>query len=73
MKCKKCGSERIQMVAETKGKTKHRGCLGWFLWILLAICTFGLILIIPLITNSKTKITTKTKAICMDCGKEWYI
>jgi len=47
--------------------------LGWFFWILLAICTLGLILIIPLLTNSKTKSRTHSVAVCQNCGKRWRV
>lgn len=73
MKCPKCGSENVNVQAVTTTKTKHRGCLGWSLWILLAICTLGLIIIIPLITNSKTKSKTHSEAVCQSCGKRWKI
>jgi hypothetical protein len=70
MKCNKCGSSNIQVVNQTEIKTKHRGCLGWCLWIILAMCTFGLILIIPILTNSKVKSKNKTVLVCMDCGSK---
>lgn len=77
MKCPKCGSEyvTVQAVTETVTKTEHRGCLGWTMWILLAICTCGLILIIPAVTNSRTKTKTKThtEAVCQSCGKRWRV
>lgn len=77
MKCARCGSQNVyvQAVTETKVKTKHRGCIGWFFWILLALCTFGLILIIPAITNSKTKSKNKThsEAVCQNCGNRWRV
>lgn len=73
MKCKKCGGENVTVQAVTNVKTKHRGCLGWFLWILLACFTLGLILIIPLITNSKTKSKTHSEAVCQDCGCRWKV
>lgn len=73
MKCPKCGSENISVQAVTEVKTKRRGCLAWSLWILLAICTLGLILIIPALTNSKVKSKTKKQAICQDCGKSWTV
>lgn len=59
--------------AVTTVKTKHRGCLGWIMWIILAWCTLGLIIIIPLITNSKTKSKTHNKAICQSCGYSWKV
>lgn len=73
MICPKCQSENVKVDNVTEVKTKHRGCLSWCLWILLALCTCGLILIIPLITNSKTKSKTKTMAVCQNCGHTWNV
>jgi hypothetical protein len=73
MVCPKCGSEHIAFEVVTETRTKHRGCIGWTIWILLAICTLGLILIIPLLTNSKTKSKTHTEAICQSCGHRWKV
>ncbi|MBQ8786939.1 MAG: hypothetical protein IJZ61_04820 [Oscillospiraceae bacterium] len=77
MKCSRCGSYNvtIQAVTETQTKTKHRGCLGWALWILLAVCTCGLVLIIPAITNTwtKTKTRTHSEAVCQCCGHRWRV
>ena len=77
MKCPRCGSEcvKVQAIKETATKTKHRGCLGWAMWILLAICTCGLILIIPAVTNTKviTKTKIHTEAICQSCGNRWRV
>jgi ssDNA-binding Zn-finger/Zn-ribbon topoisomerase 1 len=72
IKCPKCGSYNIRFQLETKTETKRRGCLGWLWWMFLALCTCGLILIIPLITNSKVKSKSKTVGICQDCGHRWY-
>lgn len=72
MKCIKCGSANVRVENEVTTNTQRRGCLGWCLWILLAICTFGLILIIPLLTNSKTTSKVRTVCICQDCGHKWY-
>ncbi|MDR0918271.1 MAG: hypothetical protein LBM93_03350 [Oscillospiraceae bacterium] len=73
MQCRRCGSDNVQIQAVTKLKITHRGCLGWFFWILLAIITVGLILIIPLVTNFKAKSKTHTEAICQNCGKRWRL
>lgn len=73
MVCPKCGSENIKIEAITETKTKHRSCLGWIGWILLAICTLGLILIIPLLTNGKTRSKTHTEAICQNCDHHWKV
>ena len=73
MKCPRCKSQNVFVQAVTDVKTKHRGCCGWALWILLAICTCGLILIIPAVTNSRTKSKTRTQAVCQNCGKRWRV
>ncbi len=73
MRCPKCGSENVIVQAVTEVETKRRGCFGWMMWIVLALLTAGLILIIPLLTNSKTKSKTKKKAICQKCGKSWTV
>lgn len=73
MICPKCNSQNVFVQAVTDVKTKHRGCLGWFIWIMLSMFTFGLILIIPLLTNSKTKSKTRTQAVCQDCGYRWKV
>lgn len=70
MVCPKCGSNNVnvQTVAEQKG----RGCLGVLMWVLLAFCTFGIILLVlPALTRKKSK--TKTYAICQNCGYNWKI
>ena len=69
MTCPNCGSNHVtvQAVAEQK----KRGCLAACLWILLAICTCGLILLIPLLTRKGSK--TKTYAVCQDCGHKWRV
>jgi DNA-directed RNA polymerase subunit RPC12/RpoP len=71
LRCPRCGGDNVFVQADTETTTKHRGCLAWALWILLAIVTIGLIIIIPLITNSKTKSKTKTQAVCQTCGQRW--
>lgn len=71
--CPKCGSGNVLITNEMKIKTEHRGLIGWMLWILLAFLSFGLILIIPLITNSKVKSKNKKVLICQNCGNKWSI
>jgi predicted RNA-binding Zn-ribbon protein involved in translation (DUF1610 family) len=71
--CPRCGSNNIFVQAVTETHTKSRGCFGWFLWILLAIITVGIILIIPLLTNKKTRSRTSTEAICQNCGNRWQV
>jgi formate-dependent nitrite reductase membrane component NrfD len=69
----RCGSGNVHVQAVTTIKYRHRGCFGWLLWILLAIITVGLILIIPLLTNTKVKSKTHTEAICQNCGFRWQV
>ena len=73
MRCRRCGNEHVLIQAVTETRTKHRGCVGWFFWILLACITLGLIIIIPLLTNTKTRSKTHTEAICQNCGKRWKV
>lgn len=67
MICSKCGSDRVnvQIVAEQK----KRGCLMSFIWLLLAICTIGAIIWIPLLIRKGSK--TVSYAVCQNCGKRW--
>lgn len=69
MNCPKCGSNNVnvQAVNEVKG----RGCFGALMWILITICTFGIALLIPLLTRSKGK--TRTYAVCQSCGNRWKV
>lgn len=69
MKCKKCGTE-MQIIPNNVIKTKHRGLIGWLFWLILAICTCGLILIIPLLTNTKIKGKTYNYLYCPNCGNK---
>lgn len=69
MKCKKCGSDNVQI--QTVSEQKKRGCIAGMMWILLAICTFGAIIWLPLICKKGSK--TVTYAVCQDCGKRWKV
>ncbi len=73
MRCNKCGSTNVQVQAVTTTEVKSRGCLSWLLWIFLACLTFGLILIIPLVTNTKSKNKTHSEAVCQNCGNRWRV
>ena len=73
MVCPKCQSQNVFISTVADVKTKRRGCLGWSMWIILALCTFGLILIIPLLTNSKTKTKMRKIANCQNCGHSWEL
>ncbi len=71
--CPKCSSNRLVIQNETEINIEHRGCLSWLLWILAAVLTFGLILIVPLLTNSKVKSKSHTVGICQNCGYKWRV
>jgi len=72
MNCPKCGSNNIQAISKTTGKIKRRGLISSLIWIMLAICTFGIILIIPILRGgSRGKIKSKTAFVCLNCGKEF--
>jgi len=71
--CPKCHSHDVKVQVVEKVETKRRGCIAWTLWILLAILTLGLIIIIPLITNSKTRSKTVKMAVYQNCGHTWKI
>ncbi len=65
--CKKCGSNNInvQMLAEQK----KRGLLMSVLWIIAAIFTCGLILLIPILIKKGSK--TRKYVVCQSCGYSW--
>jgi len=73
MICRRCQSNNVIITNETEIETTHRGCFGWLGWILLAIITFGFILLIPALTNSKTRSKNRPIAICQNCGYRWFI
>lgn len=63
--CKYCKSSNVNVQAVEK--QKKRGILMSIVWIILAFCTCGLILLIPLLTKKGSK--TKSVIVCQDCGK----
>lgn len=73
MKCKNCGSTNLIIVNEQNTYSTNRGLISWILWIILSIFTGGLILIIPLLTNRKTKSYNTQMVICKDCGHKYRL
>lgn len=82
MKCSRCGSENVnvQMVTESKLKSKHRSIFWWifigwwlesFLWLFLTIPR----LLAALFGHKKQKLVTKHKsiAVCQNCGYNWTV
>ncbi|HNY84823.1 MAG TPA: hypothetical protein PKK82_08180 [Anaerolineaceae bacterium] len=82
MKCRKCGSEQVnvQVVSETTLKTRRKTWLywltiGWFieplLWIFLTLPKLIYELFIPKRVKLKTK--TRKIAVCQVCGESWDV
>lgn len=71
MQCPNCGSKNVRVQHVTQPVIEHRGCISWTFWILLAIFTCGLVLIIPALNRIKTE--TYVEATCQDCGASWEV
>lgn len=69
MRCSRCASDDISIQAVAQ--KQKRGCFKTMLWILLAICTCGIVLLIPIIMNKGSK--TVTYAVCQNCGNSWEV
>lgn len=54
------------MVPQTVAVQKKRGTFASIMWILAAICTAGIILLIPLLNKKGSKV--QTYMVCQDCG-----
>ncbi|OQB13232.1 MAG: hypothetical protein BWY15_01861 [Firmicutes bacterium ADurb.Bin193] len=67
--CPYCGSKNIQIVNETH--IKKRGCLGNLIHFMIFFFVWWIWIFVWLFTGKKT--VNKTKAVCLDCGKQWYI
>lgn len=67
--CPNCRSDKVSV--QVVERQKKRGCFAATMWILLAICTCGLILIVPLIVRKGSK--TVTYAVCYNCGYRWKL
>ena len=78
MKCRKCGSENVNVQAVTHVKNKKHGILYWMLvgWWFEPIMWFFLTmpwLFIKIFKPKKVKSKTHKMAICQDCGKSWRV
>jgi hypothetical protein len=68
--CPFCDSVKIQAVSNTIGEIKRRGYLAAIGHLILAICTCGLYLIIPLLAgSSRGKVKTVFQFACLNCGQ----
>lgn len=82
MKCPKCESENVnvQMVTESKLKTKHHSILYWILigwWLEIILWLFLTIprLLAAMFGHKKQKLVTnhKSVAVCQNCGYNWNV
>lgn len=77
MKCKKCGSENVNVMVEQVGaktKTNNMGCFWAIGRAMLILCTCGLWLLVGRRKGKgKTQFKNKTVAVCQDCGYRWYV
>lgn len=65
LKCKYCNSTNVTVQAVER--QKKRGIIMSIIWILLALCTCGIALLIPILTKKGSK--TKSVIVCQNCGK----
>lgn len=65
LKCKYCNSTNVTVQAVEK--QRKRGIIMSIIWILLALCTCGIALLIPILTKKGSK--TKSVIVCQNCGK----
>lgn len=78
MKCKKCGSENVNVQAVTTLKNKHKGIMYWLFvgwWLEMLLWLFLTIpkLIFELFKPNRIKSKTHSEAVCQDCGYRWEI
>jgi len=78
MKCRKCGSENVNVQAVTQVKNKRHGILYWIFigWWLEPIMWFFLTLpwlIIKIFKPNKVTSKTTKMAICQNCGNSWKV
>ena len=73
MKCKKCGSENIQIVQKTTS-IRDVSLLSKLLNLFLYIFTCGLWwIVIKIKGKTKQKIKSNTIGVCMNCGNKFKI
>ncbi|NFH99498.1 hypothetical protein FDB15_03955 [Clostridium botulinum] len=78
MKCKKCGSENINVQAVTHIKNNHKGIMYWLFvgwWLEMMLWLFLTIpkLIYELFKPNKIKTKTHSEVVCQECGYRWEI
>lgn len=77
MKCKKCGSENVNVQAIGIVKNKHHGifywCIGWIIDLIIWLFAFIPRLIIAIFRPKKVKTKVKSYAVCQECGYKWKV
>ncbi|MBN1069455.1 hypothetical protein DVW02_15950 [Clostridium botulinum] len=78
MKCKKCGSENVNVQAVTHIKNNHKGIMYWLFigwWLEMMLWLFLTIpkIIYELFKPNRMKSKTHSEAICQNCGYRWKI
>lgn len=80
MKCKKCGSENVTIMASATEKAKGRHSIiywlliGWWLHPLMwLVATLPMLIWRIICPNRKTKTVTHTMAVCQSCGYSWEV
>ena len=77
MKCKKCGSENVNVQVVGVVKRNHHGifywCIGWFIDLMLWIFLTMPRLIVAIFKPKKVKTKIKSYAVCQECGHKWKI
>jgi hypothetical protein len=71
--CEKCANTKVTVSVVEKIKTKRRGLLGWLMWAIIILCTCGIAIIIPLLTNKTIGSKTNKIAVCQCCGHSWNV
>lgn len=70
LQCPKCGSTNVTVMPAKTSNPKPKDVWGWVIWILFVVCTLGLVLLQPLLTNTGKQ---KAQAICQVCGHVWEV
>lgn len=70
MRCRRCGSNNINVNSSTYSVSKRRS----FIWnLLMLFFTGGLWLLWMLVRKQKQRIITNKMAVCQDCSYSWKI
>lgn len=78
LKCRKCGSENVNVQVVAILKNKHHGLLywlfiGWWLELFMWICFTLPWIIIKILKPKKYKSKVRSIAVCQDCGYKWNV